>query len=127
MRGKGERRVRRYPFPRITKFLFIGERQRRARLFLSPNPYLFPGSFYFPEGDSPVKWTIVLQWLKLIAKRRTFPRIRSAGAGQIPAPAPLPFAEEQLLSFVDRSDSSDSSDSSDLPRSFSPAPLPFAE
>ena len=28
----------------------------------------------------------------LIAKRRTIPRIRSAGAGQIPAPAPMPFA-----------------------------------
>ena len=36
----------------------------------------------------------------LIAKRRTVSRIRSAGAGQIPAPAPLPFAEGLFLSGI---------------------------
>ena len=34
------------------KLMFVGERQRRSRLFLSPNPYLFPGSVYFPEWEN---------------------------------------------------------------------------
>jgi hypothetical protein len=33
-------------------------------------------------------------------KTGTFPRIRSAGAGHIPAPAPLPFAEGLFLSGI---------------------------
>ena len=40
---------------------------------------------------------MVLQWLRSLQNGRTGSRIRSAGAGQIPAPAPLPFAEGLFL------------------------------